>query len=79
MLDLIVTELDTITGFAMDGSFRFILAELQNATIATRKLKENVASCVGIRKFASITKNNTQRKAERTNNDLRRVVYILNP
>ena len=56
MLDLIVTELDTITGFAMDGSFRFILDELQNATIANTQDKEDITGKGG-RLLSSLKKN----------------------
>lgn len=54
--DFTITSLETITAYALDGTPRFILDELQDATIANTQEKEDVTGKGG-RKLSSIKKN----------------------
>lgn len=57
-LDLTITSLDSITAWGLDGSFRFILDELQDAKIAHTQEKEDITGKGG-RKLNSLKKNKT--------------------
>lgn len=54
--DLMITSLDTITAYALDGTPRFILDELQDATIANTEEKTDLTGKQG-RKIGSLKKN----------------------
>ena len=54
--DLAIVSLDTITAYGMDGGLRFILDELQNATIANSEEKVDITGKAG-RKLNSLKRN----------------------
>lgn len=54
--DLMITSLDTITAYALDGTPRFILDELQDATISNTEEKTDITGKQG-RKLSSLKKN----------------------
>ena len=54
--DLIITSVETITVFGLDGSYKFTLDELQSATIANTLDKEDVTGKGG-RKLTSLKRN----------------------
>lgn len=54
--DITITELDKITAFGMDGTYRFTLDELQNAKIANTQDKTDITGKGG-RKLNSLKKN----------------------
>lgn len=59
MLDLTITSLETITGFALNtGSYLFTLDELQNASIANSEEKVDITGKQG-RKLSSLKRNKT--------------------
>ncbi len=55
-LDLTITSLDSITAWGLNGSFRFILDELQDAKLAHTQEKEDITGKGG-RKLNSLKKN----------------------
>lgn len=54
--DLVITSLDVITAFEMDGTPAFVLDELQDATIANTQDKNDITGKGG-RKISSIKRN----------------------
>lgn len=54
--DLVITSLDVITAFEMDGTPAFVLDELQDATISNTQDKEDITGKAG-RKIATIKRN----------------------
>lgn len=54
--DLMITSLDTITAYTLAGAFRFVLDELQDATIANTEEKTDLTGKQG-RKIGSLKRN----------------------